>query len=470
MNRAIINFDKASLDNIHAYSLELLRDTGIRFPSEKALAIFKKHGFKVDGSMVHFEEQDIQRALQTVPSAFTIEARNPSRNLRIGETNYVMAPGYGPPFIIEPSGEKRNATLADVETFCKLVQTSKYIDFNSAIVVQPHDVPAETAHLDMLVPTLTLTDKPIMGSSASEAAAQDSLQLAQIIWGRLDKPVMLSLIDSLAPLQYAPESVEALMVFAEAGQPLIIHSACTLGSTGPITMAGSLVISNATTLAGICLAQLINPGAPLVYGLGGSPMDMRTGGYVNATPEDAKHVAIVTAMGQYYNMPCRSHGALTESFCLDYQAGMESAVMLTAAALSGVHVSLHACGTFGSMLAMSFEKFIADEDLCGVVKKLIQPVEFTQETFAMDLIKQLGTSGNYLMEDHTVSRCRDEFFIPDLSNRSIHDKWLAMEPQDITARARGLLAKRLTEYEKPEMDPKLEKKLIRYVEDRKHNR
>jgi trimethylamine--corrinoid protein Co-methyltransferase len=470
MNRAIINFDKASLGTIHAYSLELLHDTGIRFPSEKALALFKKHGFKVNGSMVHFEEQDIQRALQTVPAAFTIEARNPSRNIRIGETNYVMAPGYGPPFIIEPSGEKRNANLADVETFCKLVQTSKYIDFNSAIVVQPHDVPAETAHLDMLLPTLTLTDKPIMGSSASEAAAQDSLQLAQIIWGRLDRPVMISLIDSLSPLQYAPESVEALMVFAAAGQPLIIHSACTLGSTGPITIAGSLVISNATTLAGICLAQLIHPGTPLVYGLGGSPMDMRTGGYVNATPEDAKHVAIVTALGQYYNVPSRSHGTLTDSFCLDYQAGMESAVMLAVAALSGVHVSLHACGTFGSMLAMSFEKFIADEDLCGAVKKLIQPVEFTQETFVMDLIKQLGTSGNYLMEDHTVSRCRDEFFMPDLIEPSNHDKWLTLEPRDITARARGLLAKRLAQYEKPQMDPEIEKKLIQYVEDRKHNR
>ncbi len=468
MNRALINIDKASLDTIHAHSLELLHDTGIRFPSEKALALFKKHGFKVEGSMVHFEEKDIQSALATVPAAFTIEARNPSRNIRIGETHYVMAPGYGPPFIIEPSGNKRNATLADVETFCKLVQTSKYIDFNSAIVVQPNDVPTETAYLDLLLATLTLTDKPIMGSSASEVAAQDSLQLAQMIWGNLDRPVMISLIDSLSPLQYAPESVEALMVFTAAGQPLIIHSACTLGSTGPITVAGSLVISNATTLAGVCLAQLINPGTPLVYGLGGSPMDMRTGGYVNATPEDAKHVAIVTALGQYYNMPCRSHGSLTDSFCLDYQAGMESAVMLTVAALSGVHVSLHACGTFGSMLAMSFEKFIADEDLCGAVKKLITPVEFTREAFAMDLIKQLGTSGNYLMEDHTVNRCRDEFFIPDLIDRSNHDNWLALEPRDITARAGDLLTERLAEYEKPQMDTKLEQKLVRYVEDRKH--
>jgi trimethylamine--corrinoid protein Co-methyltransferase len=469
MNIALMNINQTSLDRIHAYSLEMLRDSGIQFPSAKALAIFNKHGFRVDGSTVHFEEQDIQRALQTVPAAFTIEARNPARNIRIGGTHFVLAPGYGPPFVIESSGEKREAMLTDVETFCKLVQTSKYIDFNSAIVVQPHDVPVETSHLDMLLPTLTLTDKPIMGSSASEAAARDSLQLAQIIWGHLDRPVMLSLINSLSPLQYAFDSVEALMIYAAARQPLIIHSACMLGSTGPITMAGSLVISNATTLAGICLAQLINPGTPLVYGLAGSPIDLHTGGYISSTPEDVQHVAIAGAMGRYYNMPCRSQGALTDSFCLDYQAGMESTVMMTAAALSGVHVTLHACGTFGSLLAMSFEKFIADEDLCGAVKKLIQPVEMTNEAFALDLIKEVGAAGNFLTELHTVNRCRDEFFMPELISRTSHDKWFKIPSQEVNARAKNLLEKRLAEYEKPEIDPKLEKRLIQYVADRKHN-
>jgi trimethylamine--corrinoid protein Co-methyltransferase len=469
MNRAIINLDRAAHAKIHSHSLDILRNVGIRFPSEKALALFKRHGFKVDGSMVHFEEKDITNALETVPAAFTIEARNPSRNIRIGEDNYVMAPGYGPPFIIEPTGEKRNATLADVQKFCKLVQTSKYLDFNSSIVVQPDDVPGETAHLDLLLATLTLTDKPIMGSTASETAARDSLKMADIIWQNPAKPVMLSLIDSLSPLQYATESVAALMVFAQAGQPLIIHSACSLGSTGPITMAGSLVISNATTLAGVCLSQLINPGTPLVYGLGGSPTDMRKGAYVNASPEDAKHVAISSSMGRYYNMPCRGQGALTEAFCLDYQAGMESAVMLTVAALSGVHVSLHNCGTYGSMLAMSFEKFIADEDLCGALKKLMKPLELTDEAFALDLIKEMATSGNYLMQPHTLKRCRDEFFIPDLGIRTLHNNWLEMDPRDITARARHLLENRLAEYEKPKIDPTLEKELTQYVQDRKHN-
>ncbi len=467
MNRAIINFEQQSLDMIHTYSLELLRDTGIKFPSEKALGIFKKHGFRTNGEMVFFEEKDIQKTMETVPPAFSIRARNPEKSIRIGDNHFVMAPGYGPPFIIEPSGEKRDATMADVQKFCKLVQTSKYLDFNSSIVVQPNDVPADTAHLDILLATMLLSDKPIMGSSVSETAARDSLKLAEMIWGSTAEPVMISLVDSLSPLQYATEMIDSIMVFAEAGQPLIIHSACTLGASGPITIAGSLVISNATTLAGICLAQLIKPGTPIVYGLGGSPMEMKTGGYINASPEDAKHVAIVTAMGRYYNMPCRSQGALTESFCLDYQAGMESAVMMATAALSGVHLSLHTCGTYGSMLAMSFEKFIADEDLCGTLKKLMKPVELTDDTFALDLIKALGTAGNYLMEDHTVVRCRDEFFIPDLSIRTAHNQWLEMEPRDLTQRAANLLDKRLTEFEKPDIDPDIEKRLVQYVNKRK---
>ena len=469
MNRAIINFDSKILDNIHDYSLELLRSTGIKFPCQKALAIFNKNGLRTDGDMVFFEEADIDKAMETVPSAFTIRARNPAKSIRIGDDSFVMAPGYGPPFIIEPSGEKRGASLRDVQNFCKLVQTSKHLDFNSSMIVQPGDVAQDTAHLDILLSTILLTDKPMMGSSVSEAAARDSLKLAKMIWGQTADPVMISLVDSLSPLQYAAEMVDAILIFAEAGQPLIIHSACTLGTTGPITIAGSLVISNATTLAGICLAQLINPGTPIVYGLGGSPMEMKTGGYVNGSPEDAKHTAIAAAMGRYYNIPCRSQGALTESFCLDYQAGMESAMMLTTAALSGVHLSLHACGTYGSMIAMSYEKFVADEDLCGALKKLMQPVEFTDDAYAMDLLKELGTSGNYLMQMHTVSRCRDEFFRPDLSHQKMYDEWLEMKPRDITQRAGKLLNERLTEYDMPPIDPQLEKDLKQYVSDRKGN-
>ena len=470
INRAINNFDRSILDKIHNHSLELLKESGIRFTSEKALSVFRSRDFQVNGQTVYFEEKDINKAIDTVPAKFNIEARNPDKSICIGEGDYMMAPGYGPPFIIETSGEKRNATIEDVHKFCKLVQTSRCLDFNSSIIVQPNDVPTETAHLDILLGTILLTDKPLMGSTSSEVAALDSLELAHKIWGNTSEPVMISLVDSLSPLQYSDESVESLIVYAVAGQPVIIHSACSLGSTGPITIAGSLVISNATTLAGICLSQILNPGTPVVYGLGGSPTDMRTGGYVNASPEDVKHTAIATALGDYYGIPCRSQGALTESFCLDYQAGMESAMMMTTAALSGVDVSLHACGTYGSMLAMSFEKFVADEDLCASIKKLIAPVEFSEDSFAMDLIKELGSFGNYLVQDQTLTRCRTEFYEPTINIRTNHDQWLQSEIREVDERAEKILSDRFLAYQKPDIDPSLERELIQFVNQRKENK
>jgi trimethylamine---corrinoid protein Co-methyltransferase len=463
LNRAIANFDQKILDQIHHFSIEILDETGIRFPSAQALEVFKKHGFRVDGETVFFTEKQIEQALTTVPTQFQVHSRNENRNIFIGDDGYVLAPGYGPPFIIKADGSMRQAVLDDVSKFCKLVQMADCLDFNSSIVVQPNDVPQETAHLDILLETICMTDKPLMGSSSSGKAAKESLALAKILWGKIDKPVMISLVDSLSPLQYASEMADALVVYAKAGQPLIIHSSCSMGTTGPITLAGSLVVSNAATLAGICLSQIINPGTPVIYGLGGSPTDMKTGGYINASPEDVKHTAIVTALGRYYKIPCRSQGALTESFSLDYQAGMESTMMLTSGALSGSNVCLHATGTYGSMLAMSYEKFMADVDLCGAIKKLLQPVEFSEDTFAIELIKEMGAKGNYLMQSHTHKRCRTEFYIPDLNIRTNHTKWMDMDQREMIDRAGKLVKQQLDQYQKPDIDPSIEKDLVTFI-------
>ena len=118
---------------------------------------------------------------------------------------------------------------------------------------------------------------------------------------------------------------------------------------------------------------------------------------------------------------------------------------------------------------MSFEKFIADEDLCGSIKKLIAPVEFSEDAFAMDLIKELGTLGNYLVQHQTLERCRTEFFEPTLNIRTNHDQWLKTEIREVEKRAGEKLNQRLLAYQKPDIDPSLERELIRYVDKRKGN-
>ena len=168
MNRALKNIDRVTLDKIHQYSLDILKETGIRFASEKALTVFKHHGIRVDGDMVYFGEKDIQIALDGVPALFTLESRNTSRSIQIGGSSYVMAPGYGPPFIIEAGGAKRDANRADVETFCKLVQTSKYLDFNSAIVVVAFTSAKELFPLDIAGTSVGLANLfPFLGGAVA---------------------------------------------------------------------------------------------------------------------------------------------------------------------------------------------------------------------------------------------------------------------------------------------------------------
>ena len=328
-----------------------------------------------------------------------------------------MGPGYGAPFVATETGEEKEATLVDYKNFCKLVQTSKYLDINGFMMVEPSYIPPETAHLDMLFSNITLSDKVFMGSPGSRQAALDTIEMAKIVLGKHREARMISLINSLSPLQFSQDMTAALIEFARVGQPVIIHGGAMMGSTGPITLAGTQSLQNAMILAGICLTQLITPGSPVIYGIGGTPLDMKTGGYIIGSPELVQSVAVGAVLAQHYNIPTRGGGAFTDAHLPDMQAGMESAMVLSAAGISGISLSLHACGILGSYMAMSYEKFIADEELCGMVKKLLKPIGFSNEEIGLDIIKKVGIEGQYLTELQTLKRCRSKFFMPDVLNK-----------------------------------------------------
>ena len=448
---------------IHTYSLQILAEAGIRFNSEPALELLAKHGVKIRNKTVFFHEEIIKKALSLAPSSFTWHARNEQKSIPMGGAHHHMGPGYGAPFILEKDGTLRNASMEDYDNFCKLTHTSPYLDFLGSIMVQPAELSATMGHLKMLYSNFTLSDKPTMGSTASPQAARDSLNMAKIIFSTLDKPVVMGLINSLAPLQFAQEMTDALMIYAAKGQPVIIHSGSMMGSTSPITGAGTQVMQNAMNLAGICLAQLVHPGAPVVYGAGGTPLDMKTGGYTTGSPELVQNIAVHAEMGRYYNIPTRAGGAFTDSLAPDYQAGAESALVLGATAACGVNMSLHCCGISGAYIAMGYEKFMADEELCGVVKKMITPVDYSDEAVAIDLIKEIGADGQYLTHMHTMKRCRTAFFQNSIFNKSNHDKWYKNGKKWTHEVASEALIKRLESYVSPPMDSDIDNALKQYI-------
>jgi trimethylamine--corrinoid protein Co-methyltransferase len=463
---------RQDMEKVHDAAMDLLKTTGVAFNDEEALTIFKDNGFKVEGTTVFFEESAVQKALETAPKRFTVHARNPEKSVEIGEDDFVFLPGYGAPFVMDAKGNERQATMEDYDNFCKLIQTSPYIDMNGWMMVEPADMPHQTVHLDLNLSNMLLCDKPFMGSPVSRQGALDGIEMAGILWGGkeniMDKTVSVSLINSLSPLQFSDEMLGSLIELARHNQACVVASLIMAGGSGPVTLGGVLALQNAEILAGITLAQLVRPGAPVVYGSTSSAMDMKTGALSIGAPELSKNIHLVAQMARFYNLPSRSGGGLTDSLCTDAQAGAESALALYTAARGGINFVLHACGILGSYIAMSFEKFLVDEELCGMVRNMIKPVSLTDEAIDLDIIKQVGIGGQYLTHPKTFKLCRTEFYMPSLMSRKNKDAWAKAGRQHIYQIAEDKVAQRLAAYERPDIDPDIEKQLTDYVEKRKN--
>ena len=464
----------AQMQLIHDSAMEVLGTTGVAFNEEEALEIFKANDFKVDDKTVFFNERQVRAALETAPSTFTVTARNPEKSVVIGEADFALVPGYGAPFITEADGSQREANMADYENFCKLLQTSKHLNMNGFMMVEPSDVPPETSHLDMLFSSIALCDKPFMGSPLSREAARDCVEMAAIVWGGRDKlqevgPVTVSLINSLSPLQFSDEMAGSLIELARGNQACVIASLIMAGSSGPVTLAGVLALQTAEILAGITLAQLVNPGVPVIYGSTSSAMDMKTGGLAIGAPELSMVVSATAQMARYYRLPCRSGGGLTDAHAADGQAGVESALALSTAIRNGVNFILHTAGILGSYIAMSYEKFLLDEELAGLIQKMISPIEITPDSIDVEMIKNVGIGGQYLTQPKTFQLCRTEFFMTDMMNRQNHTGWAAGGAKRIDQVAADRLAQRLASYERPELDSATEKALVAYVAQKKKN-
>lgn len=455
------------LSKLHNATMEILKDVGIAFYEPEAIEIFASHGVKTDGNIVYIEEHHIEKALESAPSEFTMHARNPERSVTIGGDNLVFTPGYGASFMIDYGDEIRQGVMDDYVNFCKLVQTSKTIDMNVCLLIDPSDRPAKSAHRDMIYSNIVLCDKSFVGSSISRTAAIDSIEMAGIAWGGKeniqDKSVIMAVISSQSPLQYSTEMAGALIEYARHGQANMIGLLMMAGATGPVTLPGLLALQNAEMLAGVTLTQLVNPGTPVIYGSTSTVTDMRTGGVSIGAPEFSMIQNATIRMGKFYGLPCRGSGGLTDAQCLDMQAGIESALALNTTVMSGANFILHACGILGAYLAMSYQKFLADEEICSMLRRMLKSIEVTDERIDLGSIKSVGIGKEYLTHPKTLEHCRTEFHLSDLMSRDDFATWEDKGKKQLDESLLDVFKKRMNEYVKPDIAPEIEKDLQRYM-------
>jgi trimethylamine--corrinoid protein Co-methyltransferase len=474
IERRIPNFEilnEEALEIIEANAETILEEIGVNFVENPgALALWKAAGADVQGERVRIPRGLARHLCKTAPSSYVQHARNPDRNVTVGGRGLVLAPVYGPPFVRDADGGRRYATIADFHKFVKLGYMSKWLHHSGGTVCEPTDIPVNKRHLDMLLAHMTLSDKPYMGSVTAPERAADSVEMSDILFGGLDgRTVMTSLININSPMTFDGIMMGALEVYAKANQAAIISPFIVGGAMSPTTVAGTLTQVLVEVLAGVAYSQLVKAGAPVIAGAFVTSTDMASGAPTFGTPEASLVTYGAGQLVRRLGVPYRSAGAFCGSKLPDAQAAYESANSLNMGLLAGVNFMLHACGWLEGGLVSSFEKFVMDADQLGVLHKIAEGIDMSDNGLAMEALRYVGSgqATHYLGTDHTQANFKTAFWRTELLDYKPFETWQEEGERDTVTLARERVAKLLNDYQKPAIDPAVEEALTEYVAKKK---
>jgi trimethylamine--corrinoid protein Co-methyltransferase len=455
----------------------ILEEIGLNFREDpEALQIWKSAGADVDAERVRFPRGMCRALVQrTAPREFIQHARNPARSVHIGGEATVFAPAYGSPFIHNLDEGRRYARIEDFRNFVKLAYMANSLHHSGGTICEPVDLPVNKRHLDMVYSHIKYSDKAFMGSVTHPDRAADSVELANIAFGgdAVDpltgspQTRLISLINVNSPLTYDSTMLGALKVYARANQATIVTPFILSGAMSPVTVAGTAAQTLAEALAGMAFAQLVNPGAPVVFGSFASSLSMQSGAPTFGTPEPALVLYIMAALARRLGVPFRSGGSLCASKIPDAQAAFESAQTLLPTCLAGVNFVLHVAGWLEGGLAMGYEKFVMDCDQAGMMHTLLAGVDLSPNGQAMDAIRQVGPGNHFLGCDHTQANFESAFYRSPLADNNSYEQWLEGGSLDMAKRANAYWKKQLAEYIPPPLDPAIDEALLDFIERRK---
>ena len=337
--------------------------------------------------------------------------------------------------------------------------------------VEPIDIPPHVRHLDAYHAFITLTEKPWSAYSLGNGRIEDALEMICIARG-IDKntlkfePSIMTVVNTNSPLKVDVQMLDGLMTMAEFGQPVVVTPFTLSGAMSPITLAGALSQQNAEALGVLAVTQMINPGAPAMYGGFTSNVDMKSGSPAFGTPEYSKAVLAGGQLARRYGIPYRTSN-VNASNCVDAQSAWESGMSLWSAVMGHGNMIMHSGGWLEGGLCASFEKLIVDMEMVQMMSEFLQPVVVNEKELAFDAIAEVGAGGHFFGTAHTLERYKDAFYAPVVSDWSNFESWQEKGSIDTAQRANKLFKKLLSDYQQPELDPAIREHLDEYVTRRK---
>jgi trimethylamine--corrinoid protein Co-methyltransferase len=462
--------DPGQIEALETQADWILQDLRLEYRDDpEALEIWRRGGARVDGTRVRMDAAQVRALCALAPHEFRQIARNRDRDVVIGGTNQVFAPIYGAPFVRDLAGGRRYGDIAAFEQLVKLTYMLPSLHHGGFVTCEPCDVPVNKRHLDMLFVHMTCSDKPHLGAITEMSRAEDSVNMARIVFGDAldDNCCILGNVNTNSPLLIDKVVTQAIRVYCGQGQGIIVAPFILSGAMGPVSTAASIAQAMAEAMSCCAFSQLVRPGAPFVMGNFLSSMSLKSGAPTFGMPEPVLSNYAIGQMARRLGLPLRCGGSLTASKIEDAQAAYESADSMHSTVLAGANYVLHAAGWMEGGLCTGFEKLVMDAERLGAYQKLMGGLDVSPEAMARDAYAEVPPAGHFLGCGHTMRNYQTAFFDAPLSDSENVESWEERGATDMRQRAHETWRGMLDRYEAPPIDEGMCEELAAYVARRK---
>jgi len=461
---------QAEIERVNEASLDILENTGMKIMSDKIMKLLEDAGCPTDHEtrIVKFPRKIVEDCVAKVPSSFDLYDRNGNKVQTIGDGKVHCAAGHNAVFTIDcNTSERRYANVKDVEEFGIVSEWCESIDIVGA-PLNPLDVSPESTLLHAAKALFKTTTKPLFLSTESTKVVYGLLDMMRAVAGDNDiaeKPNAILQLSPSSPLFWGADTAEGFAAAAAAGVPLVILPEPMAGVSSPYSAAGLLTENNAEMLSGVVIAELTNPGTPVLCGASWTTYDMKYSCAKIGAPEAALLTVAGNQMATFYGMPSHTTATNSDSNSLDEQQAWESVTNNFFAMNGGNDIVINS-GMFACGLTTSLEQLVMDNEVNRINKRLMNGVDASDEMVAGDVIKEVGPCGNFLMEDHTLDNLYSgEFWAPTINVNQSYENWVGEGCPRVEKVARKLVDKILSEGIKEELDPAVVAKLDAIIDN-----
>lgn len=423
--------DDQSVLRIHQAAMQVIEEVGFEVQSDTALDLFAGAGAEVDRDkcLVRLKESKVKELVAPAPSEIRLCGQDAAHDIMLGGRRVHTGTGGTALYVYEPdTGQTRPASMEDLKSIARLVDKLDNIHL-FMLPTYPNELPVEQVDANRFFAGLDNTTKHVMGGVYTLEGVQNVIKMAEMVAGSAEalreRPLVSMITCIISPFRMDKTYGDLLVTIAKSGIPVACPAEPLCGATSPVTLAGNVVVQTVDSLMGVMLAQVANPGTPVIFGSVATSTDLRNLRYLAGSVEMGLINAAGAQMAQYYGLPFYATGGMTDSKTLDAQSGYESALTAMLCALSGANFIHDAAGLMEFAMTVCYEKYVIDNEILGMVMRSVQGIRVDDDTLALDLIKQAGPGGNFVAARHTRRFMRGEHYQPTLSDRGSREDWEA---------------------------------------------